>query len=125
MSAANQNQARRRIMNLVGLSRPGARQATRAHVERAGIVAEEIWRRYRVDHADWQVKHLRWFLEHKTRALSPRTRYNYWLTIRITVAVLGRLDDWVPLLRGPWLRPNGDSRPLGRGRRPRLPGNAT
>lgn len=123
MSAANQQQAGRQAAALLRRSLPGAKRAARVHVRRAEHIGDAIWRRYQVAPAQWQVKHLRWFLEHHTRDLATTSRYDYWRTVRALIAALNRLTDWTPHLRGPWLRPTGDHhQPMGQGRRPKLPG---
>src|SRR4051812_37641132 len=38
----------------------------------------------------WQVKHVRWYLEHGSTALTPSTRYRHWLTLRWLVIALDK-----------------------------------
>jgi hypothetical protein len=85
-------------------------------VVRGEHAAEVIWRRWQVGPHQWQVKHLRWYLEHRTVSMKPSTRYRHWLTVRALVYALGRSDDWLPRLRGDWIRPTGDDRELQVGR---------
>lgn len=54
---------------------------------------------------DWQVSDLRWFLESYLADRSLHTRYWYWLTVRQIVRALGKMRNWLPLLKGPWRRP--------------------
>ena len=125
MSGASQHQAGRQAAALLRRSQPGARRSVQRHVRRAEHVGAVIWRRWHLVPAQWQVKHLRWYLSAETRDLAPGTRYDHWRTVRALVAALGRGDDWLPHLRGPWLRPCGDAAPMERGRGgrpPRLPG---
>ena len=107
---------------------PGKTRSVQRHTRRADQIGAVIWRRWQVIPAQWQVKHLRWYLSHETRDLAPASRYDHWRTVRALIAALGRLDDWLPLLRGPWLRPTGDAsksnRHLG-GRPARLPAGQT
>jgi hypothetical protein len=101
---------------------PGPRSTTVArHLDRAEHMGREIWKRFQVGPYQWQVKHVRWFLEVRTREFSPSTRYRYWLTARAAITALGRSREWEPRLRGPWLRPTGSSQPLQQGRPPKLP----
>jgi hypothetical protein len=76
-----------------------------AHLGRAGAIASSIYRRWQLGAYQWRVKHLRWYLEHRTDRLAKSARYRHWLTIRLLVIALGREADWLPRLRGPWERP--------------------
>jgi hypothetical protein len=87
----NQRVAARRARELLSRRMPGLDPTTvREHVIRAERVADVIWRRWQVGPWQWQVKHLRWYLECKTKGMRPGTRYRYWLTIRALVYALGR-----------------------------------
>lgn len=94
---------------------PGPRCTTvRAHLLRAGAIGAALYARWQVGPYQWHVKHLRWFLEHRTDRLAPGGRYRYWLTVRLLVMALGREADWLPRLQGDWTRPTGfagDARP--------------
>ena len=97
-------------------------RTTRSHLARAEFIGREIWRWRQIGPYQWQVNHLRWFLERKTNRLTPGVRYRYWLTVRLLVVALGREADWLPhLLKGTWIRPSGETGPLGQGRPVRLP----
>jgi hypothetical protein len=121
---ASQAEAMRLARAFLANSQPGARGTTvAAHLNRAEMVADTIWRRFNVGPYQWQAKHLRWYLDRACANLAPTTRYDRWRTIRSLAVALGRLDGWQHHLRGPWLRPNGDGEaPLGTGRPPKLPG---
>ena len=85
---------------------PGARRTTvERQLLRAGAIAADIYRRWQLGPYQWQVKHLRWYLEHRTNRFEPSARYRYWLTVRVLAIALGRGADWLPRLRGPWERP--------------------
>jgi hypothetical protein len=88
----------------------------RAHLDRARLIARAIYRRWQVGPYHWQVKHVRWYLEHGTKALTPSTRYRHWLTLRLLVIALDREADWTRHLAGAWQRPTGDLGSLGTGR---------
>lgn len=106
---------------------PGSRGSVRGHLERAGRIAEAIHGRWRCQGPEqWRLKHVRWYLEHHTRYMAPSTRYDLWRTLRALLYALGVYEDWAPHLRGPWLRPEGDSPRATRrtGRPPRLPGSS-
>ena len=125
MSGANQHQAGRQAAALLRRSMPGASRTVQRHTRRADQIGAVIWRRWHVIPAQWQVKHLRWYLTHETRELAASSRYDHWRTVRALVAALDRLEDWQPHFRGPWIRPTGDATPLDRrqgGRPARLPG---
>ena len=85
---------------------PGARRTTvGAHLQRARAIGQAIYRRWQIGPYQWRVKHLRWYLEHRTHRLEPSARYRHWLTLRLLVIALDREKDWLPRLRGPWERP--------------------
>ena len=73
---ANQQQAARIARDLLVRRLPGSRRGSvRAHLQRAELIAEIIWRRWQVGPYQWQVKHLRWYLVEKTQHLTSGTRY--------------------------------------------------
>ena len=118
----NQQVAAKKARELLSRRMPGLDPTTvREHVVRAEQAAAVIWRRWQVGPYQWQVKHLRWYLEHRTDEMKPGTRYRHWLTVRALVYALGRSDDWEARLKGPWLRPTGDASELKVGRPPSLP----
>lgn len=105
---ANQRQAARIAHDLLVRRLPGSRRGTvRAHLQRAELIAEAIWRRWQVGPYQWQVKHLRWYLTEKSKHLTPSTRYRHWLTVRLLVLALRTDEHWLPLLQGAWVRPTG------------------
>jgi hypothetical protein len=118
----NQHVAAKKARELLSRRLPGLDPTTvREHVVRAEHVAQAIWRRWQVGPYQWQVKHLRWYLEHRTEGMRPGTRYRHWLTVRALAYALGRSDDWLGHLRGTWLRPTSDDAELNVGRPPSLP----
>ena len=91
----NQQVAAKKARELLSRRMPGLDPTTvREHVVRAEQAAAVIWRRWQVGPYQWQVKHLRWYLEHRTDEMKPGTRYRHWLTVRALVYALGRSDDW-------------------------------
>lgn len=125
MNPATQHQAAAQAMALLAYSQPGAAATVKAHLKRAATIGAVIWRRFNTGPYRWRAKHLRWYLDRHCHDLSPSTRYDQWRTIRSLVTALNRGADWLPLLRGPWVRPTGDyTTPLGGGRPARLPGKA-
>lgn len=114
---ANQHQAARIARDLLVRRLPGSRRGTvKAHLQRAALIAESIWRRWQVGPYQWQAKHLRWYLTEQTKTLTPGTRYRHWLTVRLLVFALQTAEHWLSLLQGPWLRPTGESGKLKQGR---------
>ncbi len=119
---ANQQQATRIARDLLVRRLPGSRRGTvRAHLQRAELIAETIWRRWQVGPYQWQAKHLRWYLVEKTKQLTPSTRYRHWLTVRLLVLTLSTAEHWLPLLQGPWVRPTGEAGKLKPGRPIKFP----
>jgi hypothetical protein len=99
-------QAVQKAQSLLVRRLPGARRTTvQAHLVRTGSIAESLYAHWQVGAYQWRVKHLRWFLEHRTVQFEPSVRYRYWLTIRLLVIALGRELDWLPRLRGTWTQP--------------------
>ncbi len=107
---ASTRQATHQTQSLLTRRLPGARGTTvKAHLQRAGAVGKTIYQRWQLGPYQWQVKHLRWYLAHRTRRLKRSARYRHWLTVRLLVIALGREADWLPRLNGPWTRP-GEAR---------------
>jgi hypothetical protein len=106
MKPITSQQAAAQFRYLLVRSLPGSRHGTvRAHLSRAERIGAAIYRRFKVGPYQTQAKHFRWYLETQTRDLTPSTRYRYWLTARAIVSVLGKVDHWMPYLRGSWTRP--------------------
>ena len=104
----NADEAGRVAKRLLSRSMRGGSATVRTECERAARAAGVIWCRWQVGPWQWQQKHVRWFLEHRTKEYSAWTRYRYWLTVERTLRVIKRYDDWAPGLKGPWLSPTGD-----------------
>jgi hypothetical protein len=114
---ANARQAAVTARDLLVRRLPGPRRTTvRAHLDRARRIAGAIYRRWQVGPYQWQVKHVRWYLEHGARGLTPSTRYRHWLTLRLLVIALDKEADWTRQLAGAWQRPTGELGSLGTGR---------
>jgi hypothetical protein len=119
---ASQRVAAAQAQALLVRSLPGSRRGTvRAHIQRAGHIADAIWRRWQVGPYQWQAKHLRWYLATQTGGSSASTRYRHWLTVRALAFALGKAEHWGPRLQGPWLRPTGEGGVLKAGRPAKLP----
>lgn len=72
------------------------------HRQRTKRIAATIYRKFQVGPYQYQLKHLRWYLDTQTRHLQPATRYRYWLTVRNITAALSKDDQWVVHLQGCW-----------------------
>ena len=117
MRPAYLNQAAAQARGLLTRRLPGARATTvRAHAARAERITEAIHRRWRIGVYQWQVKHVRWYLEICTDRFSASTRYRHWLTTRLLVIALKKDPHWLRHLEGPWLRPTGAAGELKAGR---------
>ena len=53
----------------------------------------------------WQVKHVRWVLEIALADVSPRRRYQYYLSVKTFAKAMKRWVGWKRHLRGPWTTP--------------------
>lgn len=90
-----------------------AKSTLRRRVARAEMIAATIWKRFGCGIYRWKLKNVRWFLTHATRELSSNTRYQYWISLRELLAIIGK-ERWLNSLRGPWCWPNGESWPAGK-----------
>lgn len=68
-------------------------------------VAEAIRVRWFVAPRNWQVKYIRWFLEHYTQGLTDGARYRYFRYIRDVLIYQNRWDDFGSRLNGSWMFP--------------------
>ena len=86
----------------------GAKASRQRHLRQAALIQQAIDQHWGLANPHrWQAKHLRWFLEEHSAALSPASRYRYWLTIVLLARRRHRLHEWQPHLHGPWQRPAG------------------
>jgi hypothetical protein len=104
---ANHRAAARIARSLLAKRLPGSRRGSvRQHLARSGHIAETIWRRWHVGAYQWQLKHIRWYLQERTSEYTSSTRYRHWLTVRLLIFALDQ-DGWIERLDGPWVRPSG------------------
>ena len=100
----------------------GAPSTRAQHLKQAGRIAVAIYDRYGVvAPGQLQAKHLRWVLAHHLGQHAKSTRYDYWRTVKVISAALGRWDDWRGLLDGVWSPNHHDNTSKG-GRPAKLPG---
>lgn len=81
-----------------------------------------IWQQWNVGIYQLQAKHVQWYFDVVPEAnkWSPATRYRYWRRFRELLTVVGKFNDWEPLLRGPWINPKGEPfSGSNRGRKPK------
>jgi hypothetical protein len=90
----------------------------KAHLQRAATIGQAIYQRWQIGPYQWRVKHLRWYLEHRTHRQEPSARYRHWLTVRLLVIALDCESDWLPRLRGPWERPKDEPAKVSKPGRP-------
>ena len=64
------------------------------HLSRAKRIADVIWVRFQVGPYQYQLKHLRWYINVYYKDLAPNTRYRHWLTIRHIVRALNKSKEW-------------------------------
>lgn len=108
------------IAILLKRSLPGSKSSITGHIERGERIAHAIQQRFGISEPrQWQAKHLRWVLERWASKKSEATRYDYWRTVRVLAAALGKWQDWQPHLDGAWCR-NGRG-----GRSPKIPNRIT
>lgn len=97
-------------VGLLKRSLAGGENSVQSECERVSQIARTIWERWRVGPWQWRCKHVRWYLEHCGDKYSDWTRYRHWLTVTRIIAVTGKLEQWRPVLCGPWTRPVVQSR---------------
>ncbi len=100
--SGNASQAVRTLQAMLKRSLTGSPRSVREHLGRARLIAEGIWRRWHVGPWQWRLKHVRWFLEHRTEHLGPWARYKYWLTILKVLEARRKTHLWRRGLAGPW-----------------------
>lgn len=110
------------MARLLEHAQPGSHQAVWGHIRRSERLAALIMSRWPAitQPQQWQVKHVRWALEHGLADRAPATRYHYYRTARVLATAMNRWADWAAYLNGPWCHLDGrsDSKPRGPGGRP-------
>ena len=106
MRPANQQQAERHMEYLLNRKLKGNRSTrVKEHTHRAKKIAAMIWTRFHVGPYQYQLKHLKWYMDTRIRHLKPDTQYRHWLTIKNIVDVLNKEDNWEAQLQGSWTSP--------------------
>jgi hypothetical protein len=91
------------MLNFLGKRLSGSLKTINKHLERAKIIATAIDKRFGKNVYQYQVKHLKWFLNHFIDSYAKGTKYNYWLTVKLIISFIGKSNQWLVLLRGDWL----------------------
>lgn len=76
---------------------------------RASRIGQEIFLRFNIQPANWQLKHVRWFLNEYSKTMASSTRYNHWCSLRLMLQALGK-DIWLTQLQGTWVTPKGNKK---------------
>ena len=106
MRPANQQRAEKHMEHLLNRKLTGNRHTkVKEHTKRAKRIAAIIWTRFQVGPYQYQLKHLRWYLQAQTKHLKPATRYRYWLTTKNILKALNKEVDWGTQLQGNWISP--------------------
>jgi hypothetical protein len=111
MKPKNKQQAINQAEELLRRRLPGSKRgAVKDYVDRAGVVAGEIYDQSTVGVYSMQLKHVRKYLT--TSSLTSGTLYKKWKVLEVVIKALGK-EEWLGILeRGPWVRPNGKKGPL-------------
>lgn len=103
MRPANPQQAIRHMEHLLTRKLTGKRSTrVKEHLTRAKRIADVLYRQFQVGPYQYQLKHLRWYLEAHIQGIKSATRYRHWLTVRNIIVALGKEADWLPCLQGGW-----------------------
>jgi len=102
----------------------GSKHEKARHMERVEHIAYALHRRFHRGLRYVRLKELRWFLDKMIVTCPPEDWTNYYSTIRQIVFVLGKDQDWLPRLNGPW-RKDGDLGAVERRPTPPLRKNTT
>lgn len=96
MRPANQQQAERHMEHLLNRKLKGNRGTrVKEHTHRAKKIATVIWTRFHVGPYQYQLKHLKWYLNTQIRHLKAATQYRHWLTVKNIIFALGKENDWI------------------------------
>ncbi len=108
MRPRGKHQARQHMLHLMKRRLRGSRQKINIHYNQTLYMADLLWTAFQVGAYQYQLKHLKWFLEEGTKRLLPATRYRHWLTVKVILEALDKEADWTPQLQGSWTSPTGN-----------------
>ena len=96
MRPANQQQATQHMEHLLNRKLKGNRSTrVKEHTQRAKKIAAFIWKRFQVGPYQYQLKHLKWYLDTQIRLFKAATQYRHWLTVKNIIIALGKESDWI------------------------------
>lgn len=73
----------------------GSHATRQRHLRQAKAMQAAIQQRWQRDNPwNWQLKHVRWFLDRHLESHSQATRYYYRLTTLLIITRLGRCQAW-------------------------------
>lgn len=102
-------------------SQPRKAGTIKAHARRLARIRGLIDKRFGAENPrQWKAKHVRWVMKDGLGDISSATAYDYWRTCKWVLEAYDVYEDWKPHLRGPWLNPKGELRPVGCRRRDHL-----
>ena len=105
MRPKSKYQARQHMLHLMKRRLKGSRRKINEHYNRTLYMSDVLWTGFQVGVYQYQLKHLRWYLEEGIRPLLPATRYRHWLTVKVILEALGKEAGWTAQLRGSWTSP--------------------
>ena len=108
MRPRGKHQARQHMLHLMKRRLKGSRQTINKHYNQTLYMSDVLWTGFQVGAYQYQLKHLKWFLEEGTKFLLPSTRYRYWLAVKIILEALDKEDEWTDQLQGPWVSPESN-----------------
>ncbi|MEZ5482877.1 MAG: hypothetical protein R3E73_12125 [Porticoccaceae bacterium] len=108
MSPRGKYPARQHMLHLMKRRLKGSRRKINEHYNRTLYMSDLLWVKFQVGAYQYQLKHLRWYLEEGTNLLLPDTRYRHWLTVKVILEALDKEADWTPQLQGSWTGPTGN-----------------
>ena len=100
-------QARQHMLHLMKRRLKGSRRKINEHYNRTLYMSDLLWERFQIGVYQYQLKHLKFYLEEGTKLLLPATRYRHWLTVKIILEALDKEADWAGKLQGSWGSPAG------------------
>ena len=101
MRPRGKHQARQHMLHLMKRRLKGSRQKINKHYNQTLYMSDVLWTGFQVGAYQYQLKHLKWFLEEGTKFLLPSTRYRYWLAANSTKIYLPVFPLLSGLTQGP------------------------
>jgi hypothetical protein len=102
---AHLGQAIADLVWLTGKRLNGPRHARQRHVHRMKAIIRYAYRCYQIGPHQIGIKHLRSFLDRTLQREGLVAAHDYFQSVYQLVWLLGKANDWLPRLYGPWGRP--------------------